>query len=53
MLSLEKDDQIQVKKEWIPANVTSKDVSLRSYQVETESGQTFRRNRRFLHPLPK
>ena len=39
--------QLGKKKEWTPAKVEEK-VDIRSYQVRTEDGRVYRRNRRHL-----
>ena len=43
---------MQHKEMWRPATVTEKHPSPRSYVVENENGQQYRRNRRHLRPTP-
>ena len=43
---------MQHKEMWRPATVTEKHPSPRSYVVENENGQHYRRNRRHLRPTP-
>ena len=43
---------MQHKEVWRPATVTEKHPSPRSYVVENENGQHYRRNRRHLRPTP-
>ena len=42
--------QDQNTKKWIPGTVKSKRPEPRSYEIQTESGSTLRRNRRHLRP---
>ena len=54
---LEQGDNVRVQplkshdKEWAEATV-SKQLTGRSYEVETNTGRKYRRNRRFLRPTP-
>ena len=43
---------MQLKKVWRPVTITEKHPSPRSYVVENENGQQYRRNRRHLRPSP-
>ena len=43
--------QNQSTKKWVPGTVKCKRPEFRSYEVQTESGSTLRRNRRHLRPV--
>ena len=52
---LQTNDKVYLQltgEKWQPAKITNTDDNPRSYTVETDNGNTYRRNRRFLRPKP-